>query len=148
MKLRYFYAYTWAPDGRSLLTQGRDFKGRWGTYQIDAQTGDLSPLASINRENLPYPKWSPDGKSLYFSRQIPGGKEFALIQWDLASGNEKELIRRVFVGRRTSLAGRPVYRDSQRRSIYQLENHTAHPDGRRRASGNDEECPPESNLRN
>jgi Tol biopolymer transport system component len=97
VKLSNLYSYLWAPDGRSLLLQGRDFKGRWGTYRMDVQTGDLSPFIFHERRDLLYPTWSPDGKSLYFSRQISGGKEFALIQRDLASGHERELIRRVFV---------------------------------------------------
>jgi len=98
VKMSNLYLSLWVPDGRSLLLQGRDFKGRWGTYRMDVQTGDLSPfILHERRQDLLYPTWSPDGKSLYFSRQISGGKEFALIQRDLASGNEKELIRRVFV---------------------------------------------------
>jgi len=87
----------WAHDGRSLLLQGRDFKGRWGTFQIDAQTGDLSPIMFHPPADVVYPNWSPDGRSLYFRRQIPGNQGFALIQRGLASGNEKEVIRRALV---------------------------------------------------
>ncbi len=97
VKLSNLYSNLWAPDGRSLFLQGRDFKGRWGTYRMDVQTGDLSPFILHERRDLLYPTWSPDGKSLYFSRQISGGKEFAVIQRDLASGSEKEVIRRAFV---------------------------------------------------
>jgi Tol biopolymer transport system component len=79
------------------LIQGRDFKGRWGTFQVDTQTGVLSTLFLHERTDLLYPSYSPNGKSLYFSRKISASNEFALIQHDLASGMERELIRRAFL---------------------------------------------------
>ena len=108
MKLSNLYPLlTWAHDGRSLLLQGRDFNGRWGIYQIDAQTGDMSMLILDPQRELLYPSWARDGKSLYLSRRVSGGKEFAVVQRDLASGNEKELLRRPFaVANRVSPDGR------------------------------------------
>ena len=88
----------WAQDGHSLLIQGQDFKGRWGVYRIDAQSGDLTLLISDQSREILYPTWSRDGESLYFSRRIfRTGKEFVLMRRDLATGKETELLRRPFI---------------------------------------------------
>jgi Tol biopolymer transport system component len=34
----------WAPDGRSLIVNRRDVKGRYGIFWVDAQTGKTSIL--------------------------------------------------------------------------------------------------------
>jgi Tol biopolymer transport system component len=95
VKLSYFYGIHWLFDGRSVLATGADVKGGQGIFRIDAQTGDVSPLhIEQPRGDLRLFSVSPDGRSLYFSRVLPGGKGSVLIQQDLASGSEKELMRR------------------------------------------------------
>lgn len=86
----------WAPDGRSLVGIGQ-VQGRRGVLRIDVQTGAVALLFEHSMDEPP--KWSPDGKSIYFRRTLSNGKEFAFIQRDLASGVEKEVIRRPFLGR-------------------------------------------------
>ena len=89
----------WAPDGRSFLGSGWH-EGRTGAFQMDAQTGEISPLVldPPNQPRLEWPVMSPDGRSLYFKRMFSNGTEYAFFQRDLASGVEKELIRRPFLG--------------------------------------------------
>jgi len=91
-KLLYVRDPQWSPDGHSLAVGGRDAKGRDGLYRIDVQTGGVSLLTST--ENLgPVPRWSPDGKKIYYYvRSKP-----ALIERDLASGAEREIIRDPFL---------------------------------------------------
>jgi len=99
-KLVGYDLWGWAPDGRSFLVRAKDSEGRTGAFRIDAQTEDISPLV-LNTPNQPplrYPVWSLDGKSIYFSRTFPDRKEAAFFQRDLASGVEKELIRRPLLG--------------------------------------------------
>ena len=98
-KLSSFTTTVWAPDGRSLLTQGADLKGRQGFYQIDAQTGDVSILAPADQPGQLswFPKWARDGKSFYFKRDYFTTKDSAYIQRNLATGKETELIRRRYL---------------------------------------------------
>src|SRR5260221_666289 len=84
------------PHGRPGLVQGADLKGGLGIFQIDTHTGDVSSLR-LDQPGGPWLKYfslSPDGRSLYVSQALPDGKGFALIQQDLATGSEKELMRR------------------------------------------------------
>jgi len=86
----------WSADGRSLLTNARDLKGRQGVYRIDADTGAVAPivLGSDNAE-LRSPSESPDGTRLYYMRGYVGDadREFAVINRDLRSGSEREVFR-------------------------------------------------------
>ena len=83
----------WAPDGRSLVFEGTDFQGRHAVYRIDAATGETTPIAFSSPERrLQTPQWSPDGKKIYYT--VNPYRDAALIERDLASGSERELIRR------------------------------------------------------
>jgi Tol biopolymer transport system component len=86
-ELSYFQVLFWAPDGKSLTTWGSDRKGRKGIFQIDAQTGHVTPLVS-NGDDPRYAMWSPDGKFLYYAYQSSG----RFVRRDIASGDETELI--------------------------------------------------------
>jgi dipeptidyl aminopeptidase/acylaminoacyl peptidase len=98
-KLTYWSGARWDPDGRSLLTEGRDANGPRVAFRIDAQTGEVSPVvASPPEEGMPGAVLSADGKSLYFRRIVSESKEWAFVQRDIASGSEKELLRRPTLG--------------------------------------------------
>ena len=89
----------WEPDGRSLFAGGQDAKGRWGIFRVDAQTGQTTVV--VPREGNDGPHFlacSPDGKKLYYRSHAPGRQETAVVERDLASGDERELIQRPFVG--------------------------------------------------
>jgi Tol biopolymer transport system component len=86
----------WAADGQSLLTHGKDIKGRQGLFRIDAQTGAVSVIAlSTDDGEIRSPSESPDGKRIYYMRGYVGQpeREFAVIERDLLGGTEKEVIR-------------------------------------------------------
>ncbi len=78
----------WLPDGSSLMTWGRDLKGRGGIYRIDAQTGAVSFITEspINRVQV-----SPDGKKIYYYEARPG--EF--VERDVASGAVRAVLPRL-----------------------------------------------------
>lgn len=85
----------WSPDGLSLAIQATDSKGRQGVFRIDTATGEATPIAlSSEGETLLGPVWEPDGKRIYYSRFDRAGGFTAIVERDLSSGNEKEVIRR------------------------------------------------------
>jgi len=90
----------WALDGRSLLVGGRDDKGRDGIFRVDAQTGQTTVVVPGSRNDVGphFLACSPDGKKLYYRSHIPGKQEYAVVERDLASGEERELIRKAFFG--------------------------------------------------
>jgi Tol biopolymer transport system component len=74
----------WSPDGRSILASGQDQKGRGGLYQIDAQTGDVSPVVQSGGRRFPWESaWSPDGRTIYY--EMGQG----IVARDLRTGQER-----------------------------------------------------------
>jgi Tol biopolymer transport system component len=92
--LQYFPFPRWMPDGRSLITAGRDLKGRNGIYQIDARTGEV---ASVTEGRVGAPAVSPDGRKIYygvdFSPRTPGSPRFVFVERDLASGTTRDVYQ-------------------------------------------------------
>ena len=86
----------WAVDGRSLLSHGRDNKGRQGLFRIDAESGAVSTIAlSTDEGELRSPAESPDRRKIYYMRGYVGQpqKEFGVVERDVASGSEREVVR-------------------------------------------------------
>ena len=85
-KLWYFGSVKWSPDGRELLTGGRDLKGRnQGLYRIDVKTGDTA-LVAPQPLGGSSPQWGPDGTHVYHRRGA------SIVERDLASGTEREVL--------------------------------------------------------
>jgi Tol biopolymer transport system component len=100
--LAYFNQVSWAPDGRAFVTGGTDLKGRDGVFRIDARTGDVETIVLLPQDFAnSYPQWSPDGKRIYYRRQLNDGVsgadgfvgQVAFIERDLTSGLEREVVR-------------------------------------------------------
>jgi Tol biopolymer transport system component len=86
-KLGYFGDASWSPDGRELLTVGRDVKGRsQGLYRIDVKTGDVA-LVAARPPGASGPQWGHDGKHVVYRRAA------SIVERDLASGTEREVVR-------------------------------------------------------
>jgi Tol biopolymer transport system component len=83
----------WSPDGRFLLLQGRDDKGRAGFFRVDIETGEA---ALAVREKAPgylqFASWAPDGKSVYYLSTSPE-VDNRLFRRDLQSGKDYDLGR-------------------------------------------------------
>ena len=89
----------WAPDGRSFTVAGRDVKGREGIFRVDALTGQTTVMVAREENEGPrFLAWSPGGEKLDHRGRVSGGRDWAVIERDLASGKERELIRKPFVG--------------------------------------------------
>lgn len=93
-KLSYFQLGPWSPDGRSLLLQGRDMKGRGGIFRMDVGTAAVATVLLSEPGTEAYvPQWSPDGKAIFFRRSIDAAKSSYLVVRDIETGREKELYR-------------------------------------------------------
>ena len=91
--LHYFNEPRWMPDARSLMTFGRDLKGRPGIYRIDAQTGAVSFVTPSDNARV---QVSPDGKKIYYRLDFNDGDSTTpgrVIERDLASGQTREVFR-------------------------------------------------------
>src|SRR5262249_21653880 len=78
---------SWAPGGRFLLLNGRDVKGRWAFYLVDAETGDVKTVG-LDSEGYTS-NWAPDGR--FFLAEVRGSKP-GLYRVDVESGNAVEVM--------------------------------------------------------
>ena len=82
----------WTPDG-GIILQGRDTQGRQGLFRLDGQTGAVTPIVvPADGTGAFQASVSPDGKRVIYRRQ--GARENVVVERDLASGSERELVRR------------------------------------------------------
>jgi Tol biopolymer transport system component len=81
--LHYMGFPRWSPDSRSILTNGRDLKGRQGLFLIDSSTGDTKLIVP---GSLAVWGWAPDGKRFFF------GLRGKVLEWDLASAKQRHLL--------------------------------------------------------
>jgi Tol biopolymer transport system component len=98
-ELSYFQNLRWAPDGKSITTWGSDRKGRKGIYQVDAQTGHVTPLVS-DADDPRNMVWSPDGKFLYYAYFRDG----RVVRRDIATGQVQVVLPPGRAARRFTLS--------------------------------------------
>ena len=82
----------WMPDGVSLVAFGL---GKTGIYRLNTETGDASAVI-LDPTIGPDFALSPDGKTLYYHRR-PTPSDDVLIERDIDTGREREIIRRPFL---------------------------------------------------
>jgi len=72
-KLAYMERLRWAPGGDSLLVSGSDGKSRAGLFQVDAKTGETTPIVRERSTKFRGFEgiWSPDGKAVYYIHEGP-----------------------------------------------------------------------------
>jgi Tol biopolymer transport system component len=94
-RLVYFKLHQWSPDGRSVIGQGTDGKGREGVFGVDVQTGAAAALVvASGQEALLWPQWLPDGKRIVYLRlstSLTGDR--TIMSRDVDSGEDRELLR-------------------------------------------------------
>jgi len=117
----------WSPDGGSFLVSGEDNDGHRGLYQINAQTGDVTPIVVTSGEHPPesranrwHAAWSLDGKAIFYVYDEDGNSCEIRIR-DMETGEERLLYR----------PDSPVH----------LSNLELSPDGRRLAFGSGFDTP-------
>jgi len=89
--LDWFVGLSWRPDGRSFTVLGTDLKGRDGIFNVDAQTGQVTPVViPIPLSERPTYQgffWSRDQKRLYYQRQ-----NGTILERDIASGSDRVIV--------------------------------------------------------
>jgi Tol biopolymer transport system component len=89
--LPWFVGLSWRPDGRSFTVLGTDLKGRDGIFNVDAQTGQVTPVViPIPLSERPTYQgffWSRDQKRLYYQRQ-----NGTILERDIASGSDRVIV--------------------------------------------------------
>lgn len=97
--LRYGEVAGWEPNSKALLAVGTDATGRRGAFRVSIDTGEVSFLFPTPfTPTLSMPAWSSDGRSIYYFNRVAGGDQHIFLERDLASGVEREVIRRPFLG--------------------------------------------------
>ena len=86
LKLRRIELPRWSPDGSSILVTGQDLNNRWGVYQIDTQTGDVTSIVLNGGGG----DWSYDGKDIFYSRMNDNNLSQIILR-ERESGTEKEI---------------------------------------------------------
>lgn len=91
--LRYLAFPRPSPDGKAIVANGTDLKGRRGIFLIDAQTGTTSLIAGADQQiRSRDPEWSPDGRAVRYREE----GERDVILWEKTVGAvepPKELFR-------------------------------------------------------
>jgi serine/threonine protein kinase len=99
VQLKEFSGHRYSPDGRFAITYGVDNAGQFGLFQIDLESGLATLLvksadgADMRQAAIHQPTWSPNGDRLYYIYPQDFDKPSRLIQYDLETGQEKELLR-------------------------------------------------------
>lgn len=103
--MSYVFGFSWASDSRFFILAATDAKGRNGIFRIDAQSGQTALVVQSedNGRGLGQAAESPDGRFLYYRRAVKAPGELLatsqiFVKRDLASGNEREIIRRNNLG--------------------------------------------------
>lgn len=93
VELARFSRPVWTPDGKSILLVGRPRSGAGnnGVYSVDVATGAVHALFIEMKSWVNGIALSPDGRTLYFGRQLGGDEGFALVRRDLATEEETVL---------------------------------------------------------
>lgn len=99
VQLKEFSGHRYSPDGRFALTYGLDNAGQHGLFEIDLESGLATLLvksadgADMRRAAIGQPTWSPNGDKIYYIYAQDFDKPSRLMQYDLKTGQEKELVR-------------------------------------------------------
>ena len=88
-QLRYLGFPRPSPDGRWLVTDGTDSKGRTGLFVLDAATGVTTVVSRVQRPF--YPDWSPGGQAFHYLEVRDG--QTVVVERTLLSEQTTELLR-------------------------------------------------------
>ncbi len=85
----------WVPDSRTVMVFGTHGR-RSGLFRFDLGSGQVAPVLTgvdVPGELRLHASFSPDGKALYFAREVPAGSDnWQLVARDLVHGTEREIV--------------------------------------------------------
>ncbi len=90
LKLSLQWSLRWHPDGRSLIVRGSNGQEE-GLFRVDVATGDERFLLPSKYSSLGGVDYAPDGASVFYASDDPGGKGRILRARDLKTGQDKEV---------------------------------------------------------
>ena len=93
--IQYYRGLRWSPTGQSILVKGKDDKGRYGLYELDAQTGAVTPIVQTTGAGGSRPEYSPDGRAIFYWRDDRSNGSTRIVARDLESGEERDLLHAV-----------------------------------------------------
>lgn len=85
----------WAPDSRSLVVAGLQVVGAGrGLYQLSLEAGTISPVIETTPAvTIIHHEFSADSRLLYYVREDSSGKLCQILERDLRTGDEREILR-------------------------------------------------------
>ena len=90
----------WSPDCSHIFVAGKDYEGRWGIYQIDTQTGAVTPLVPPSEDSRQFAhECSRDGKVLFLGRRSRTDDLSQIMLREIESVTEKELYHASYMNR-------------------------------------------------
>lgn len=91
-ELKDSWSLGWSPDGRSILSAGRDKKSRLGIYMINVKTGDMRTIVQTGPGEYIYSlAWLPDGRAIVYKLYNHIKKSMSIFIRDIETEKEKRL---------------------------------------------------------
>lgn len=84
----------WSPDGRYIVGNGQDQKGRQGIYRVDPQSGEATML--VGGGGRAFAGWLDAGSSFVYLIQDVSQQVLALVRQRLDTGEARDLVRLPF----------------------------------------------------
>jgi len=85
------YTPRWAPDGRHVIILGRNENREeaFGYFQVEVDTGDMTPVATVGMNAPAFSQYSRDGRHFFYVHPPRG-----LVARNLSTGEEQVAIAR------------------------------------------------------
>lgn len=100
----------WSPDGRYIMGNGRDLRGRPGIFRVDPESGAASMV--VEGSGRSFVGWSADAMSVVYLIQDVSQQVLAIVKQRLDTGVSTDLVRLPFK-RGTNLYQADVSPDGQ-----------------------------------
>jgi Tol biopolymer transport system component len=104
-----WFTLVWAPDSEGVLMLGRDPRDRQGVFRLNRQTGTVTALVVAREGEEVFLPMSLTNTHAYYRRFTKATQESVLVERDLTSGAERDLMRAAAASFGLSLSRRLAY---------------------------------------
>jgi Tol biopolymer transport system component len=84
----------WIPDSSGLGFSHWDNENRHSIFKLDLATGEWKTWPFLSRSGVPFAAWRADGKAVYFVKRGEGEEGGAFVEWEMETGEERDILRR------------------------------------------------------